>query len=87
MNQCAGPPNYSGCNLHFADDPSFDAHRVGTHEYTYWEGLKLDPPREDGRRCLSVEEMVEAGWTKNRFDRWRCPEKKVREPLVARVKL
>lgn len=87
MNQCAGPPTYSGCNQLFASDASFDAHRVGVHDYTFPEGLRMDPPREDGRRCLTQDEMVLAGWSKDRFGRWRCPGKVTTEPVLARVKL
>jgi hypothetical protein len=29
---------------------------LGLYEYTLEKGLKLDPPQEDGRRCLDIEE-------------------------------
>jgi hypothetical protein len=49
--------NGTGCGEEFGSVAAFDAHRVGTHEYTYSEGLQMKPPREDGRRCLSVREI------------------------------
>jgi len=67
----------SPCGEDFATVPDFDAHRVGVHAYTYSEGLKFDPPVEDGRRCLAVDEMVAKGWTKNQHGKWR---KRVRKP-------
>ena len=51
MNQCA-------CGLDFGSVDAFDAHRVGTHEYTFDEGVMKDPSVEDGRRCLSLDELV-----------------------------
>ena len=45
------------CNQDFGSVNAFDMHRVGNHEYTYSEGLKQDPPIEDGRRCLTVHEL------------------------------
>ena len=45
------------CGLDFGSVNAFDAHRVGKHEYTYSQGLKLDPPQEDGRRCLDLDEL------------------------------
>ena len=52
----------TSCGRDFTGDSLFDQHRVGTHDYTISEGLKLDPPREDGRRCLDVDEMRKKGW-------------------------
>jgi hypothetical protein len=46
----------SGCGQGFTSTSLFDAHRVGRQEYTCEQGLELDPPREDGRRCLDSEE-------------------------------
>ncbi len=45
------------CNEDFGSVSAFDRHRVGTHEYTYSEGAKMDPPKDDGRRCLSLSEL------------------------------
>jgi hypothetical protein len=47
--------------MDFAGDSYFDKHRIGTHAYTYLEGLKFNPPVEDGRRCMSLEEMRKVG--------------------------
>ena len=41
--------------------------------YTYEQGLSLDPPREDGRRCLDSEEMQSKGWTQDGRGRWLDP--------------
>lgn len=49
------------CGLDFSSVAAFDAHRVGQHAYTYEEGLLFDPPRLDGRRCLSRDEMRTRG--------------------------
>jgi hypothetical protein len=62
------PPGYrvlsycTSCGCDFASDTLFDRHRTGTHDYTYSEGAKMDPPREDGRRCLTRDEMRAKGW-------------------------
>jgi hypothetical protein len=52
----------TSCGRDFVGDSLFDLHRVGVHDYTISEGLKLDPPREDGRRCLDADEMRKRGW-------------------------
>ena len=51
----------SGCRQDFTSLALFDRHRVGLYEYTFEQGLKLDPPREDGRRCLDSDEMQAKG--------------------------
>ena len=63
----------SGCGQDFASTSLFDRHRVGLYEYTYEQGLSLDPPREDGRRCLDCEEMKAKGWALNDRGRWIDP--------------
>jgi len=35
--------------------------------------LQKEPPLEDGRRCLSEDEMVEKGWATNSHGRWFSP--------------
>jgi hypothetical protein len=45
----------------------FDRHRVGSFEYDW----SLE--REDGRRCLEVEEMEARGWRRNEQGRWVDP--------------
>lgn len=64
LNQC-GP-----CGKDFAGLRGFDRHRVGKHAYTFAEGTRMDPPREDGRRCLSAGELLEIGYELDRFGRW-----------------
>jgi hypothetical protein len=63
------------CSQDFNSIDLFERHRVGVHEYTYAEGVKMDPIREDGRRCLSIEEMHEKGWTRNERGYWIDPER------------
>jgi hypothetical protein len=55
LNQC------SLCEADFTSVEYFDQHRVGTHEYTFAEGMRMEPPREDGRRCLDEQEMAAVG--------------------------
>lgn len=62
------------CGHDFASVRAFDAHRVGRHEYTQAEGLELRPPRKEGRRCLSPDEMQDAGWARDRWGRWVHPQ-------------
>lgn len=49
------------CGEDFGSVEAFDTHRVGTHAYSYSEGAVMLPPREDGRRCLSVREIETLG--------------------------
>jgi hypothetical protein len=51
MNLC------TSCNQDFSSVRAFDSHRTGRHAYTSTEGLRMNPPREDGRRCLAAHEM------------------------------
>lgn len=60
----------ASCGLQFTGTSGFDAHRTGAHAFTFREGLLLEPPREDGRRCLHPEEMVEAGMELDDRGRW-----------------
>ena len=56
------PLNYCReCGKDFSAEYIFDSHRVGVHDYTYSEGLRFNPPVEDGRRCMTEEEMIESG--------------------------
>lgn len=57
MNWCRS------CSTDFASVAAFDRHRVGKHDYSYSEGLSFDPPREDGRRCLSAREIANSKLT------------------------
>ena len=75
------------CGQDFNSIDLFERHLVGTHEYTHTQGLRDEPPpgwrhnhpdetwssREDGRRCLSVEEMRTKGWTPNERGYWIDP--------------
>ena len=67
MNVCGA------CGEDFNGVRLFGAHRVGVHAYTISEGLRMDPPREDGRRCLHVHEMRDRGWRLNQRGRWINP--------------
>ena len=64
----------SSCRQDFTSTTLFDRHRVGVHEHTLEQGLRLDPPREDGRRCLDTNEMTAKGWELNDRGRWLDPE-------------
>jgi hypothetical protein len=56
------PSNFARCcGRDFVSVRAFDTHRVGVHAYTFAEGMALEPPREDGRRCMADEELIEAG--------------------------
>ena len=63
----------TGCGNDFASTLLFDAHRTGVYAYSLEQGLRLDPPREDGRRCLGVDEMTATGWKLNDRGRWVDP--------------
>ena len=78
MNLCRS------CKRDFATPESFDDHRVGTHDYTFAEGLYHDPPVEDGRRCLDPDDMTLRGWRLDRYGRWLSP---IEHPILERVQL
>jgi Putative sensor/Histidine kinase len=61
------------CSEDFVSVTVFDRHRVGKHAYRFVEGMRMDPAREDGRRCLDVEEMTALGWREDRHGRWQDP--------------
>jgi hypothetical protein len=65
MNHCCA------CNRDFASVAAFDRHRSGRHDFTFAEGLALDIPREDGRRCLDADEMAGVGMELDERGRWR----------------
>ncbi len=64
----------TGCGQDFASVSAFDRHRVGAYMYTHARaharGLELDPPRDDGRRCLDADEMRAAGMERDSRGRW-----------------
>jgi hypothetical protein len=62
------------CGEDFSSVRNFDRHRVGVHEYTYSQGAVMAPPREDGRRCLVVEELEGIGLSRDRLGRWSDPD-------------
>jgi hypothetical protein len=64
MNLCRA------CGEDFASVAAFDRHRVGVHTYTFTQGLLLDPPVEDGRRCMDEEELYAAGMELDRYACW-----------------
>lgn len=70
------------CGEDFGGVELFDRHRVGNHTYTFGEGLRMDPPREDGRRCLDPGEMRELGWALNARDRWVDPARALRAAQI-----
>jgi hypothetical protein len=68
MNVCGA------CGLDFSSVQAFDRHRVGKHAYTFTEGLNMNPPREDGRRCLDVEELEALQFAQDARGRWGSVE-------------
>jgi hypothetical protein len=64
MNRCAT------CGLDFSSVRAFDTHHVGKHQYTHEEGVAMKPPRDDGRRCLTEDELRAAGFSHNARGRW-----------------
>jgi hypothetical protein len=58
------------CGCDFASVAAFDRHRTGVYVYTHAEGLELVPSRDDGRRCLDDDEMLEAGMAPDVRGRW-----------------
>jgi hypothetical protein len=67
------------CGQDFNSVELFDRHRVGRHAYTFSEGFELG--LEDGRRCLNVDEMEDAGWRLNARRRWIDPARDPRARL------
>jgi len=61
----------SVCCEDFGSTSAFDAHFTGKIAYSYREGLAMDPPREDGLRCLDPEEMRAKKMHKDSRGRWR----------------
>jgi hypothetical protein len=76
------------CGQDFGSVELFDRHRVGTHAYTYTQGVAMTPVREDGRRCLSIAEMGFLGWQRGARGRWIDPARAARaleaKPQAAR---
>jgi hypothetical protein len=64
MNVCGA------CGRDFSSIRAFDSHRVGRHAYLHAEGLKMHPSRDDGRRCLTEDELHAAGFAQNGRGRW-----------------
>jgi hypothetical protein len=67
MNYC------TSCGEDFASVRGFDRHRVGVHEYTLTEGLRMTPQRLDGRRCLDTDEIAALGFQRNAKGQWFDP--------------
>jgi hypothetical protein len=53
------------CSTDFASLAAFDKHRVGVHEYVW------STDREDGRRCLRGDGLLEVGMELDVRGRWR----------------
>ena len=69
MNECGA------CGLDFTSVAGFDKHRVGVHEYTLAQGMAMDPPRYDGRHCLTAGELRDKGFEQNERGQWFDPVK------------
>ena len=72
------------CNTDFASVSAFDRHRIGVHEYLYADGLRMDPTKEDGRRCLTPEEMVSAAMERDDRGRWRIAPSELQKAFYER---
>jgi len=57
------------CGEQFSGTSAFDRHRVGTHEYTFQQGI--DHGVDDGRRCLAPSEMIAKGMSLNAKGCWQ----------------
>lgn len=73
------------CGVDFSSVSAFDRHRVGRHVYTLSEGLRLDPPHEDGRRCLDADEIRAVGMELDRRGRW-CITRDVEQARSLRIR-
>lgn len=58
------------CGRDFASVAAFDRHRTGVHAYTHREGLRMEPPRTNGRRCLDPDEVLDHGMALDQRGRW-----------------
>ena len=76
----------STCGLRFSGTSAFDAHRVGRHAYTFTQGLALEPPVEDGRRCLDLDELRRAGMELDPRGRWRVVASEKQLAGLARIR-
>lgn len=67
------------CRQEFSNTALFDAHRVGKHAYA-------TAVAEDGRRCISADEMEAKNWTKDDRGVWTDPEgaKRVRAAFAGK---
>jgi hypothetical protein len=72
------------CLRDFSSVSAFDRHRVGKHTYDFAQGMRFDPPVEDGRRCLDEDEMLEAGMELDRRGRW-CITRDVEQARKLRI--
>jgi hypothetical protein len=69
------------CGEDFGSLSGFDTHRIGRHEHMLAEGFAMNPPREDGRRCLDAEELEQLGWHQDVHGRWRMPRLEAEMPF------
>jgi hypothetical protein len=69
QNQC------SACGEDFAAVSAFERHRVGKHDRDF------SPEYPEGRRCLSLEELIERGFNLNQHGRWQAPMKDGAAPV------
>jgi hypothetical protein len=72
------PANYCRrCGQDFGSLSAFDTHQVGNVQYDW------SPEREDGFRCLDVNELQELGWHQDTRERWRRP---ISESALLRIR-
>jgi hypothetical protein len=79
--------NHCGaCGRDFGSLRAFDTHRVGLHAYTHADGASMEPPRHDGRRCLSEHELEGAGFARNGRGQWSLARDLARARAFASAK-
>jgi hypothetical protein len=64
------------CGKDFGSASAHAAHRLGDFPQTgpaEYTGSLADWAPEKGRRCLTTEELIERGWTRDARGRWRRP--------------
>lgn len=65
----------AACEQDFASLDMFDRHLVGDRQAGVYRGPLWDWETARGLRCLTVEEMIERGWERNRRGRWHDPRR------------
>jgi len=75
------------CEQDFSSLQLFDSHRVGDFKPGEYFGPVSEWEPKKGRRCLTTDEMLERGWSKNTKGVWHNPEasRKARERFRSKL--